>query len=317
MKKSLDFEKPIQELEEKIKKLRELSKNGQKNLNQEIEKIQERTDKLKLNIYENLTPGQIIQIARHPDRPDTLSLIRLIFDHFTQLHGDRLYADDPSLVGGLATINKHKVVVLGHQKGHDTKENIYRNFGMPNPEGYRKALRLMKLAEKFNIPVVSFIDTPGAYPGMEAEERGQAEAIARNLKEMSGLTIPLISFVIGEGGSGGALGIGLSNKLYMLEHSIYSVISPEGCASILYKDTSKAEDAAKNLKITAKDIKELGLIDDIVKEPAGGGHQDWEAVAKAIKAFIMKDLKHYAKEKKSEKIIEERYQKFRLMGRFE
>jgi acetyl-CoA carboxylase carboxyl transferase subunit alpha len=314
--KTLDFEKPIIDLYEKIEQLKKLSKEGNIDLDQEIKKIEERASRLKTEIYSKLSPIQIIKISRHPDRPDTTSLINLIFDKFIALHGDRLYKDDPAIIGGLALLNKQRVMIIGHQKGHTTKENIHRNFGMPNPEGYRKALRLMKLAEKFNIPVVTFIDTPGAYPGIEAEERGQAEAIARNLKEMSGLEVPIISFVIGEGGSGGALGIGVANKVYMLEYAIYSVISPEGCASILFRDAGKANIAAENLKITAKDIRGLKIADDIVKEPIGGAHNNWEETAENIKKVITKDLASYAGTKNINKLLEERYKKYRLMGEF-
>ncbi len=314
--KKLDFEKPIVELYDKISQLKELSKEGGMSLEDDIAKIEKRAELLKKDIYSQLSPLQVMQISRHPNRPDTLSLCQLIFDHFMELHGDRAFKDDPAIVGGIATLKKHRVMVIGHQKGHDTKENIYRNFGMPNPEGYRKALRLMKMAEKFSIPIVTFIDTPGAFPGIEAEERGQAEAIARNLREMTGLTVPVVSFVIGEGGSGGALGIGVSNKLYMLEYGVYSVISPEGCASILFRDAKESERAAKSLKITAKDIVDLGIADGIVKEPVGGAHYSWQDTADAIKKVIQKDLNAYKKTTDSELFVEERYQKFRQMGIF-
>jgi acetyl-CoA carboxylase carboxyl transferase subunit alpha len=232
------------------------------------------------------------------------------------LHGDRLFRDDPSIVGGIAVINGKKVMFIGHQKGHDTKENIYRNFGMPHPEGYRKALRLMQMAEKFSIPIVTFIDTPGAYPGIEAEERGQAEASARNLREMTALTVPVITFVIGEGGSGGALAIGVSNKVYMLEYTVYSVISPEGCASILFRDAKKADIASESLKITANDVVGLGVADGIIKEPLGGAHHDWKAVSETIKERILLDLDAY-KSKSVSYILDERYEKFRNIGKFE
>ena len=314
--KALEFEKPLDELYSKIDELRTLSKEGQVDLSEEIAKIEKRAEKLKKEVFSNLTPNQVVQIARHPNRPDSLALSKLIFDQFEELHGDRLYREDPSIVGGVAGVDDFRVMVIGHQKGHDTKEKIYRNFGMPHPEGYRKALRLMKLAEKFDMPIVTFIDTPGAYPGKEAEERGQAEAIARNLKEMAGLTVPVITFVIGEGGSGGALGIAVSNKIYMMQYAVYSVISPEGCASILFRDAARAEYAAEKLKITAEDIVGLGIADSILKEPLGGGHNDWTAVAETIKKQIIKDLKHYEKST-SDKIVKERFKKFRSFGKFE
>jgi len=314
--KVLDFEKPVVELYEKISQLRDLSQNSDIDLSGEIVRIEERAAKLKVEIYENLTAQQIVQLARHPNRPDSLSLFRLISDKLVMLHGDRLFRDDPSIVGGIAVINGKKVMFIGHQKGHDTKENIYRNFGMPHPEGYRKALRLMQMAEKFSIPIVTFIDTPGAYPGIEAEERGQAEAIARNLREMTALTVPVITFVIGEGGSGGALAIGVSNKVYMLEYTVYSVISPEGCASILFRDAKKADIASESLKITANDVVGLGVADGIIKEPLGGAHHDWKAVSETIKERILLDLDAY-KSKSVSYILDERYEKFRNIGKFE
>jgi len=312
--KILDFEKPIEELNEKIDQLKEISKEGDMDLSNEIERIEKRAMKLKKEIYTNLSPSQIVQIARHPNRPDTQSLARLMCDSFIQLHGDRLFKDDPSIVGGLAKIGDFNVVLIGHQKGHDTKENIYRNFGMPHPEGYRKALRLMTMAEKFKLPIVTFIDTPGAYPGLEAEERGQAEAIARNLKEMASLKVPVVSFVIGEGGSGGALAIGVCNKLYMLEYGVYSVISPEGCASILFRDAKKADLASESLKITSADVVELGIADGVIKEPLGGAHHSWQDVADGIKSQVIKDLTTY-KTKTEDFILDERYKKFRSMGK--
>jgi len=314
--KVLDFEKPVVELYEKISQLRDLSQNSDIDLSGEIVRIEERAAKLKVEIYENLTAQQIVQLARHPNRPDSLSLFRLISDKLVMLHGDRLFRDDPSIVGGIAVINGKKVMFIGHQKGHDTKENIYRNFGMPHPEGYRKALRLMQMAEKFSIPIVTFIDTPGAYPGIEAEERGQAEAIARNLREMTALTVPVITFVIGEGGSGGALAIGVSNKVYMLEYTVYFVISPEGCASILFRDAKKADIASESLKITANDVVGLGVADGIIKEPLGGAHHDWKAVSETIKERILLDLDAY-KSKSVSYILDERYEKFRNIGKFE
>ena len=313
--KILDFEEPLYELYEKITQLKELSKDGKIELEQEIERIEKRAEKLKKEIYSNLTPYQIVQLARHPNRPDSLNLIHLICDKVIPLQGDRLYKDDPSIIGGLGLIKDQKVVFIGHQKGHDTKENIYRNFGMPHPEGYRKALRLMKLAEKFSLPVVTFIDTPGAYPGLEAEERGQASAIAVNLKEMSVLRVPILSFIIGEGGSGGALAIGVSNKLFMLENSVYSVISPEGCASILFRDSTKSELASKNLKMTAPDVLKLGITDKIVKEPLGGAHVNWKSVASNMRKLLISELNHY-KTIDEETLLNERYEKFRVMGKY-
>ncbi len=313
--KSLDFEKPIKDLYEKIRQLKDLSKDDKVDLDPEIKKIELRAEALQKEIFSSLTPHQTVQIARHPNRPDTLSLIRLFSDSFMPLHGDRLFRDDPSIVGGIAVIGGQRVMIIGHQKGHDTKENIYRNFGMPHPEGYRKALRLMKLAEKFGIPVVTFIDTPGAYPGIAAEERGQAEAIARNLKEMSSLKVPIVTFVIGEGGSGGALAIGVSDRVFMLEYSVYSVISPEGCASILFRDSKKAEEASKNLKITSKDVLSLGICDGIIQEPIGGAHTNWEEMALSIKKKLLGELKslHVVS---VDNLLDLRYKKFRKIGQF-
>ncbi|MFC1771387.1 acetyl-CoA carboxylase carboxyltransferase subunit alpha [Candidatus Margulisiibacteriota bacterium] len=313
--KDLEFEKPIIDLYTKIEQLKQLSEESDINLSTEISNIESRAEKLQKEIYSNLSPVQIVKLARHPDRPDSLSLFNLIFDEFVELHGDRCFRDDPAIIGGLAMLKKQGFIAIGHQKGHETKENIYRNFGMPNPEGYRKALRLMEMAEKFNLPIITFIDTPGAFPGIEAEERGQAEAIARNLREMMALTVPIITVVIGEGGSGGALGIGIANKVYMLEYSFYSVISPEGCASILFHDALKANLAADNMKITAQDILKLGIADDIIKEPIGGSHKNWEETAANIKKVILKDIAYYSGKNK-DKICEERYKKYRAIGTF-
>lgn len=314
--KPMAFEAPIADLEEKIESLKALSEQGEMNLMDEIANIESRAHELKKDIYSNLSPADIIQIARHPDRPNSLFLANTIFDQFLELHGDRLYKDDPSIVSGVATMGKQRLVFIGHQKGSNTKENLYRNFGMPHPEGYRKALRMMRLADKFSLPIVSFIDTPGAYPGLEAEQRGQAEAIATNLKYMVTVSVPIVSFVIGEGGSGGALGIGVANRLYMLQHAVYSVISPEGCASILFKDASKAPFAAENLKITAKDIVELGIADGSLDEPLGGAHYDPEAMAQTIKSTIERDLNTLGKQS-PESLKTERYTKFRQFGAFE
>ncbi len=312
-KKPLDFEKPIDALYKKIEELKQISND--KNITSEIETIENKAESLTKKIYSNLAPHQVVQIARHVNRPDTTSLIRLICDTFVPLHGDRLFRDDPSIVGGIGLIGKQRLMFIGHQKGHDTKENIYRNFGMPHPEGYRKALRLMKLAEKFSIPIVTFIDTPGAYPGIEAEERGQAEAIARNLKEMVSLTVPIVTFVIGEGGSGGALAIGVSDVICMLQYSIYSVISPEGCASILFRDAKKSDKASKNLKITAEDVVKLGVADEIIKEPLGGAHNNWQETADSIKSKMLNLLSELNNVSQEDLTIN-RYNKFRKMGSF-
>lgn len=314
-KKILEFEEPLNQLNEKIEELKNLSDNVEVDINAEIQRIEKRATKLQEDIFSNLTPHQIVQIARHQNRPDSLSLINLISDKFIPLHGDRLFRDDPSIVGGIGIIKKKRVVFVAHQKGHDTKENIYRNFGMPHPEGYRKALRLMKLAEKFNLPIVTFIDTPGAFPGLDAEERGQSEAIATNLKEMSTLKVPIVSVVIGEGGSGGALAIGVANKLFMLEYSVYSVISPEGCASILFRDVKKSEKASEILKITALDVKKLGIADGIIPEPNGGAHNNWEEVATNIKKVLIKELNSLL-QLDVKKIVDQRYDKFRKIGNF-
>jgi acetyl-CoA carboxylase carboxyl transferase subunit alpha len=311
--KPLDFEQPIIELHDKIKALKKLSDDGNAYLDDEIKQIEARAKVLKKEIFSNLKPDQIVQIARHQSRPDSTSLIQLISSQYYPLHGDRLFRDDPSIVGGLCLINGHRTMFVGHQKGHDTKGNVYRNFGMPHPEGYRKALRLMKLAEKFNIPILTFIDTPGAYPGLEAEERGQSEAIATNLKEMSSLSVPIISVVIGEGGSGGALAIGVCNYLIMLQYSVYSVISPEGCASILFRDASKSPIAAQILKITAPDIIKLGIADEIVAEPLGGAHNHWKKTADSLKKSILKQLDKFSDLPK-DKIVSQRYDKFRVLG---
>ena len=271
---NFEFEKEIVELENKIVEMKKFSEEKGIDLSGEISRfVAERDEKLK-EIYKNLSSWDKVFVSRHPERPYTLDYIENIATDFIELHGDRLFKDDPAIVGGFCKIDGKKVLIVGHQKGRTTEEKIYRNFGMANPEGYRKALRLFKMAERFSIPIVTFIDTPGAYPGIEAEEHGQGEAIARNLMEMSGLKVPVISFIIGEGGSGGALGLGVSDRIYMLENSVYSVISPEGCAAILYKDASRAEEAAENLKITAQSLYKLGVIDGIVEEPAGGAHRD-------------------------------------------
>jgi len=309
----LDFERPILELEQKVKELRNFSKGRKIDLHDEINKFEEKLKKLKHEIFDHLTPWQKVQIARHPKRPYTLDYIDMIMTDFIELHGDRHFRDDPAIIGGLAKIDDHKIMIIGHQKGRDTKENLYRSFGSAHPEGYRKAMRLMKLAEQFKIPVVTFIDTPGAYPGVDAEERGQAEAIAYNLREMSDLAVPIIVVVIGEGGSGGALGIGVGDRICMLENAYYSVISPEGCAAILWRNRANAPEAAEELKITAEHLLKLGIIDEIIAEPLGGAHRDHKATASALKNCLKKNLDKL-KVVTKHKLIEKRYHKFRAMG---
>ena len=310
----LDFEKPVAELENKIQELLALS-NDNTDLKSEVARLEKKVDKLREEIFSNLTRWQILQVARHINRPFTMDYIRLIFTEFVELHGDRNFGDDHAIVGGLARLDGEPVMVIGHQKGRDTKEKVYRNFGMPNPEGYRKALRLMEMAERFKLPILTFVDTPGAFPGIGAEERGQAEAIARNLREMSCLTVPIIVTVTGEGGSGGALAIAVGDRILMLEYSVYSVISPEGCAAILWSDGTKGEVAAEALKLTAKDLKELKVIDEIVKEPVGGAHRDHKLMAKALHEALSRNLKEL-KKIPADQLVEERYQKLRAMTRF-
>ncbi|MBI4432178.1 MAG: acetyl-CoA carboxylase carboxyltransferase subunit alpha [Candidatus Omnitrophica bacterium] len=312
----LDFEKPIVELEKKISELRSLSADGNLNLQTEVKKLESRLDHLKKETYHNLSPWQRVQIARHPQRPYTLDYIHQIFTDFVELHGDRTYADDKALIGGFAKLDGETVLVLGHQKGRDAKENIMRNFGSAHPEGYRKAIRLMKLAEKFNRPIVALVDTPGAYPGIGAEERGQAYTIACNIRDMARARVPILVYVIGEGGSGGALGIGVGDRVMVLENAYYSVISPEGCAAILWKDRTKAPEAAAALKLTAKDLLGLKLIDEVVKEPLGGAHNNVVETALSIKLSIKKNLKDILPLDK-DTLIEKRYEKFRRMGVFE
>ena len=309
-----DFEKPVEEIEKKIEELK-FSQEMTPDITREIKRLEEKRDRLIKDIYSSLTPWQITLVARHPSRPYTLDYIGLIFDEFEELHGDRLYRDDPAIVGGLGKIEGRKVVVIGHQKGRNTKERFYRNYGMPHPEGYRKAKRLMELAERFSRPVVTFIDTPGAAPDIEAEERGQAVAIAENLLYMASLGVPVVSAVIGEGGSGGALAIGVANRVLMLEYSIYSVISPEGCAAILWKDGSKAELAAAQLRMSAGELKKLGIIDRVVEEPAGGAHRNPEVAAKNLKQAILESLNELSG-LSGEELREDRYKKFRNMGLF-
>lgn len=309
----LDFEQPIAELESKIEELKSLSNVSDGVLDKEIESLKKRVDKLRKSIFTNLTRWQRVQLARHPDRPYTLDYIYKMTENFVELHGDRYHADDKAIVGGLATIEGESVMIIGHQKGRDTNSRKYRNFGMANPEGYRKAYRLMKLAEKFDIPIITLLDTPGAFPGLEAEERGQAEAIAKNLKMMAMLKVPFITIVIGEGASGGAIGIGMGNEVYMMENTWYSVISPESCSSILWKTWDYKEQAAAVLKLTAPDLKELKVIDGVIPEPLGGAHRDHEESAAAVKKQILKSLKKL-KKLKPEKLIEQRIDKYASMG---
>ncbi|EHT3698359.1 acetyl-CoA carboxylase carboxyltransferase subunit alpha [Staphylococcus pseudintermedius] len=311
----LDFEKPIQDIQTKIESLKETQAKNDVDLSDEIEILEAALQTEKEKIYTSLKPWDRVQIARLPERPTVLDYIPYIFDDFIELHGDRNFRDDPAIVGGLAYFKGQPVTVIGQQRGKDTKDNIYRNFGMAHPEGYRKALRLMKEAEKFNRPIFTFIDTKGAYPGKAAEERGQSESIARNLVSMARLTVPVISIVIGEGGSGGALGLGVSNRLLMLENSTYSVISPEGAAGILWKDSSLAKIAAETMKITAYDLLELNIIDEVVKEPLGGAHHDVEMLAKRIKQKFTKHLASFEHMTPAD-IKEDRFEKFRNIGSF-
>jgi acetyl-CoA carboxylase carboxyl transferase subunit alpha len=311
----LDFEQPIAELEAKIEELRYVGDDTEVNIGDEISKLEEKSRSLTKTIFSKLDSWQTSKLARHPMRPYTLDYIDRIFTDFQQLHGDRAFADDAALVGGLARLDGMPVMIIGHQKGRDTKENIHRNFGMPRPEGYRKALRLMKLAERFRIPVITFIDTPGAYPGIGAEERNQSEAIARNLFEMSDLQTPIICTVIGEGGSGGALAIGVGDRVMLLEYSTYSVISPEGCASILWKSADKAPVAAEAMGITAKKLKDAGLIDQIIREPLGSAHRDIDETARNIKQALIDSLENFEK-MGLEKLLEERYKRLTSYGEF-
>ncbi|MBI4399017.1 MAG: acetyl-CoA carboxylase carboxyltransferase subunit alpha [Candidatus Omnitrophica bacterium] len=310
----LPFERPIVDLEKTIVELREHSKEGM-DLSGEVRSLEKKLEKMLKDVFDNLTPWQRVQVARHPLRPYTLDYIHACTEDFIELHGDRLFSDDKAIITGLATLDGNKVCVIGHQKGRNTKENLLRMFGSAHPEGYRKAMRVMKLAEKFGIPIVTFIDTPGAYPGIGAEERGQAEAIAYNLREMARLEVPVVVIVIGEGGSGGALGIGVGDKIYVMENAYYSVISPEGCAAILWKDNARSPDAAAALKLTAHDLESLGLIDGIIQEPLGGAHRDFEATALSVKTTIAKALEYLKKIPKKE-LPKKRYDKFRKMGIF-
>ncbi len=311
----LDFEQPIAELEAKIEELRFVQDDSAVDISEEITRLEAKSQALTKDIYAKLTPWQIAQVARHPQRPYTQDYLRLMFSDFQELHGDRAFADDHAIVGGIARFNGQPCMVIGHQKGRDTKEKILRNFGMPRPEGYRKALRLMKLAEKFGMPVLTFVDTPGAYPGIDAEERGQSEAIGHNLYAMAELRVPIISTIIGEGGSGGALAIAVADTLMMLQYSTYSVISPEGCASILWKSADKAADAAEIMGITASRLKTLGLIDKVVSEPAGGAHRDHAAVAASLKRALAESLRQMA-DLTPTQLVERRFERVMAYGKF-
>lgn len=311
----LDFEQPIADLEAKIDQLRFVQDDSAVDISEEIARLEQKSAQMTKDLYAKLTPWQISMVARHPQRPYTLDYLGRIFTDFEELHGDRAFADDHAIVGGLARFNGQSVMVIGHQKGRDTKEKIYRNFGMPRPEGYRKALRLMRLAEKFGLPIMTFIDTPGAYPGIDAEERGQSEAIGRNLYVMAELRVPIIVTVIGEGGSGGALAIGVGDTLQMLQYSTYSVISPEGCASILWRSADKAPEAAETMGITAQRLKSLGLVDKIVNEPLGGAHRDHAAMAQTLKKALQDSLKQFAGVSTDE-MLAARYERLMSYGRF-
>jgi len=311
----LEFEQPIAELEAKIEELKFIGSDASVNITEEIKRLQSKSRALTTSIFANLTPWQITELARHPQRPYTLDYVSMIFSDWQELHGDRMYSDDLAIVGGLARIEGVPVMLIGHQKGRDTKERVRRNYGMPKPEGYRKALRLMKMAERFRVPIVTLIDTPGAYPGIGSEERGQSEAIARNLFEMSHLAAPILSIVIGEGGSGGALALGVADRILMLENAIYSVISPEGCAAILWQDATQKERAAEALKLTARDHYELGVIDEIVPEPAGGAHADPDQAARALGKALEEHLRELERVP-AEQLIRQRAEKYLKMGQF-
>ncbi|HEY4100317.1 MAG TPA: acetyl-CoA carboxylase carboxyltransferase subunit alpha [Gemmatimonadales bacterium] len=312
---TLEFEKPLAELERQIDELKRISGERGIDVAEEIGTLEAKLGARRDEIYRNLTPMQRVQVARHPRRPYTLDYLSSIFTDFIELHGDRLFRDDPAIVGGWARINRQSVMVIGHQKGRDTKENIKRNFGMPHPEGYRKALRLMQAAARFHAPIITLIDTPGAYPGLGAEERGQSEALARNILEMSALATPIISVVIGEGGSGGALALGVADRVMMFENSVYSVISPEGCAAILWKDATQRERAAEALKLTAEDLTRLGLVDEIIAEPLGGAHFDPESTGEALREALIKALAELNKVR-PEKLVKRRHDKYAAMGSY-
>lgn len=311
----LDFEKPILDLEKKIQELKSFTSVKKIDLSSEIKRLEEKLQHLRHDIYGNLNAWQRVQIARHPERPYTLDYIGMIMSDFVELHGDRYFADDKALITGLAKLDNQKIVVMGHQKGRDTKENLQRNFGCAHPEGYRKALRVMQMAEQFSLPIVVLIDTPGAYPGIGAEERGQAQAIAVNLREMMMVAVPIIAVVIGEGGSGGALGVGIADRVCVLENAYYSVISPEGCAAILWKSGSRAPDAAAALRLTAQDLLKMELIDEVVPEPLGGAHRNPAAIAETLRSIVVKHLRELSALDKK-RLLELRYEKFRKIGKF-
>jgi acetyl-CoA carboxylase carboxyl transferase subunit alpha len=311
----LDFERPLIELEKKIDELKALSASGSVDFTSEISKLEKKAKKLQTEIFSDLSRWQVVQLSRHSSRPYFLDYVQHLFPDFIELAGDRRFGEDPSIVGGFARFDGRTVMLIGHQKGRNTKENMARNFGMPRPEGYRKALRLMEMAERFGKPILTFVDTPGAYPGIGAEERGQAEAIAVNLEVMSRLTVPIIATVIGEGGSGGALAIGVGNRVLMLENSVYSVISPEGCASILFRDATKADKAADALRLTAKDLMEMNVIDELVPEPAGGAHRDHVKAAENLAKVLRKNLAELS-QLSGDELVQDRYQKFRALGVF-
>lgn len=311
----LDFEKPLYEVERRIREMKEYSESENVEISEEVARLQQKARKLRKEIYSKLTRWQRLQIARHPQRPYTRDYLERITDSFFEIHGDRAFGDDPAIVAGIASVDNRKIAIIGHQKGRTTKQKLYRNFGMPHPEGYRKALRVMKMAAKFKRPIVCFVDTPGAYPGIGAEERGQAEAIARNLFEMSRLAAPIIIIVIGEGASGGALGIGVGDRILMLENTWYSVISPEGCAAILWHDSTKAEQAAEAMKLTSEDLIELGVVDRAIKEPEGGAHHDYDEAARILKEQIHLELTELEK-RDPEELIAARVEKYARMGFF-
>ena len=309
----LDFEKPILELERKVEELKSFTSDKKIDLKSEIKKLEDKLTKLRKEVYDNLTAWQRVQIARHPRRPYSQDYIDMLMTDFLELHGDRLFADDQAIIGGPAKFNGTKIMIIGHQKGRDTKENLRRNFGCAHPEGYRKALRLMRLAERFNLPIVTLIDTPGAYPGIDAEERGQAQAIAANLKAMIDIPCPIVVVVIGEGGSGGAIGLGVGDRVCLFENSYYSVISPEGCASILWRNSVKAPEAAETLKLTATDLLNLGIIEEIIPEPLGGAHKNQEKAAKSLKEVLKRNLGELSQIPKG-RLLKLRYEKFRKIG---
>lgn len=312
---ALDFEKPLAELERQVEELRRISDERGVDVADEVGTLETKLATMREEIYRTLTPMQRVQVARHPRRPYALDYLSSIFTDFIELHGDRLFRDDPAIVGGWARLNGQSVMVIGHQKGRDTKDNIKRNFGMPHPEGYRKALRLMQAAARFHAPIITLIDTPGAYPGLGAEERGQSEALARNILEMSALPTPIIAVVIGEGGSGGALALGVADRVLMFENSVYSVISPEGCATILWKDSTQRERAAEALKLTSEDLTRLGLIDEVIPEPVGGAHFDPETAGESLRAALIKTLNELNKVR-PEKLVKRRHDKYAAMGAY-